>query len=69
MILEVDAIDNGVSEAPEMRYKLSTGLASRVGRLNPDWFEPNDGNTQHVQFKKAMFITEEELLWKLKDLT
>lgn len=37
--------------------------------MNPDWYEETDRNTQHVQFKKAMFIAEEELMWKLKDLT
>lgn len=34
LILEVDAIDNGVSEADDMRWHMKTGLASRVGRLN-----------------------------------
>jgi len=37
LILEVDAIDNGVSEAKDMRYMIQSGLASRVGRMNPDW--------------------------------
>lgn len=37
--------------------------------MNPDWNTPTDGQTQHSQFKKAMLIAEEELLWKLKDLT
>jgi uncharacterized UPF0160 family protein len=27
LILEVDAIDNGVSEAPEMRFFITSGLA------------------------------------------
>ena len=40
LILEVDAIDNGVSEADEMRYHIKSGLASRVGRLNPNWNAP-----------------------------
>ena len=34
LILEVDAIDNGVSEAEDMRWHMKTGLASRVGRMN-----------------------------------
>jgi hypothetical protein len=37
LILEVDALDNGVSEAPDMLYQIGSGLSSRVGRLNPDW--------------------------------
>lgn len=69
LILEVDAQDNGVSEAPAMKYMIGTGLGARIGRMNPDWNTPTDPNTQHVQFKKAMLIAEEELLWKLKDLT
>ena len=38
----LDAIDTGVEPVPdgvEMLYKDSTGLASRVGRLNPRWNE------------------------------
>lgn len=68
LILEVDAIDNGVSEAPEMRYFITSGLSSRVGRYNPDW---NASKTMDpmAQFKKAMRVTEEELMWQLKDLT
>lgn len=40
LILEVDAIDNGVSEADEMRYHVKSGLASRVGRMNSNWNAP-----------------------------
>lgn len=47
-----------------MRYQISTGLGSRVGRLNLAWNAPKDV-TQHDQFKKAMKLAEEELLWKL----
>ena len=36
-ILEVDAVDNGVSEAKEMRFYIQSGLSSRVARMNPDW--------------------------------
>jgi|LauGreDrversion4_2_1035121.scaffolds.fasta_scaffold546097_2 hypothetical protein len=46
-ILEIDAIDNGVSEAPEMKYMISTGLGVRIGRMNPDWYEQTNTNTQH----------------------
>lgn len=40
LMLEVDAIDNGVSEANSMRYFITSGLASRVARFNPDWNAP-----------------------------
>ncbi len=41
----LDAIDTGVEQVPEgvtPVYKDSTGLASRVGRLNPRWNEEDD---------------------------
>lgn len=63
--MEVDAIDNGVSEADEMRYYVRSGLSSRVGRLNTNWNAPKTVS-QHDQFKKAMKICEEEFLWNLK---
>ena len=44
IILEVDAIDNGVSEAENMRWHMKTGLASRVGRLNSPWNAPKSCN-------------------------
>lgn len=36
--------------------------------MNPDWNATTE-TCQHAQFKKAMLITEEELIWNLKDLT
>jgi uncharacterized UPF0160 family protein len=61
-IEEIDAIDNGVSCYPNdvaPKYKISTMLGSRVGRLNPSWndseLKPDD------QFQKAMAITGEEM--------
>ena len=36
--------------------------------MNPDW-NATEETCQHAQFKKAMLITEEELIWNLKDLT
>ena len=44
LIKEVDAIDNGVSEAENMRWHMKTGLASRVGRLNVAWNAPPSCN-------------------------
>lgn len=50
LILEIDAIDNGVTQAPDMKYHIGTGLGSRVGRMNPGWGSDawNDPNAQHV---------------------
>ena len=42
---EIDAIDNGVSCYPAEvapRYKISSMLGSRVGRLNPSWNDPSE---------------------------
>jgi uncharacterized UPF0160 family protein len=38
----LDAIDTGVEMAETTLYKDTTGLASRVGRLNPRWNEVDD---------------------------
>jgi hypothetical protein len=55
-----------------MKYNIGTSLASRIGRLNTQWNDKTkgpDGKKQHEQFRKGMFIAEEEFLWALKDLT
>lgn len=67
LILEVDALDNGVSEAENMKYYISTGLGSRIARTNPEWNAPAS-KTQHKQFKKAMKIAEEEFFWILRGI-
>lgn len=67
LILEVDALDNGVSEAANMKYYISTGLGSRIARTNPEWNAPKT-KTQHNQFKKAMKIAEEELFFVLRGI-
>jgi uncharacterized UPF0160 family protein len=67
-IQEIDAIDNGVSVADEPRYRISTDLASRVGRFNKEWNSTADKN-QEEQFKKAMAVTEEELMWQIRSFT
>lgn len=58
--LEVDAIDNGVneSEGGNKNYSVSTGLSSRVARLN-------SMDKQPEQFKKAQRIVEDEFLYNL----
>lgn len=48
LMLALDAIDTGVELAPEgvqLLYRDSTGLASRVGRLNPRWNEVEEDAT------------------------
>lgn len=67
LILEVDALDNGISEGENMKYYISTGLGSRIARTNPEWNAPRS-KTQHGQFKKAMKIAEEELFWCLRGI-
>lgn len=67
LILEVDAQDNGVSEAESMKYYIKTGLGARIARTNPEWNAPKT-KTQHGQFKKAMKIAEEEFFWALRGI-
>lgn len=61
-VLELDAIDNGVepSDGP-IRYRISTGLASRVGRLNPAWNESFDDSRTNNAFKEAVALATNEL--------
>jgi uncharacterized UPF0160 family protein len=60
LIVEVDAIDNGVNVAFEQLYEINSNLSSRVGILNSPWNAPEgSGYSQHLQFKKAMKICEE----------
>ena len=62
LIMEIDAIDNGVNQNQsdiEMAYNISTNLSARVGAYNSPWNAPaGAGFSQHVQFKKAMKICE-----------
>lgn len=58
----LDAIDTGVEMAPEgveLLYKDSTGLASRVGRLNPRWNEL-DGNGKRPNFDERFELASQE---------
>jgi len=55
ILLEVDAIDNGVNICEGTpNYKILTGLSSRVGHLNPKWNE--DGVDIQTRFEKAMSL-------------
>ncbi len=59
LIMSMDAIDNGVQQYPPEsvpRYRDSTSVASRVGRLNPSWNEKVDDDELMVRFEKAIAI-------------
>lgn len=60
-IMEVDAIDNGVEAAENLKYRVSTGLASRVKRLNPSWMDENSPEIENQRFVKALLICAEEI--------
>lgn len=67
-ILEIDALDNGVTSAVNPAYKITTGLGVRVSRFNKPWNAPNE-ILQSDQFKKAMRVVEEEFLWQLYSIS
>lgn len=67
LILEIDAKDNGVDVADEVRYHVSTHLGARVGRFNLDWDAPETACV-HKQFRKAMLVAEEELMYNVKQM-
>lgn len=59
----IDGIDNGVnryvSELPA-RYRSSTDLSSRVGRLNPDWYVAKDKLDHDKCFERAIKLAGPE---------
>lgn len=63
-VLELDGIDNGVepTEGGRLRYRVSTGLASRVGRLNPAWNEDASEAVANARFAEAMALATGELV-------
>lgn len=66
LIREIDAIDNGVNQADDVVYNITTNLSSRIGTMNPPWNAPaNAGFSPHAQFKKAMKICEEQFIHTL----
>lgn len=68
----VDAIDNGVSQFTiegkniEPNYSNSTGLESRIARLNPTWTEKNPD--ENNKFRVAMSLADEEFVNLTKGL-
>jgi MYG1 exonuclease len=61
-VAAIDAIDNGVDQYPksagQQRYKVTTDLGSRVGRLNPGWNETDIDIDS--RFADAMALTGAE---------
>lgn len=54
----IDAIDNGIEVAEgKLRYKITTTLGSRVGRLNPGWNVEPSKRDENGQFKKYVNST------------
>lgn len=62
-VQELDAIDNGVevAEGP-LRYRVGTGLSSRVGRLNPAWNEDCSAAVQNARFRDAVALAGGEFV-------
>lgn len=62
-VQELDAIDNGVevAEGP-LRYRIGTGLSSRVGRLNPAWNEDCSPAVQNARFRDAVALAGSEFV-------
>jgi uncharacterized UPF0160 family protein len=58
-IEEIDAIDNGIDVSEgELKYKITTSLSSRVGRLNPAWNE--EGADENERFHEAVSLVGKE---------
>ncbi|KZO96910.1 metal-dependent protein hydrolase [Calocera viscosa TUFC12733] len=67
-IESIDANDNGINQYPtdvEARYRLNTGLSSRVGHLNPAWNQPSSADVYDSQFAKASALTGTEFFGRL----
>lgn len=49
IIMEIDAIDNGVNQSDDLSYSISTNLSSRVGDYNSPWNAPSTASySQHT---------------------
>ncbi|KAG9146970.1 hypothetical protein Leryth_005225 [Lithospermum erythrorhizon] len=66
----IDAIDNGINQYDtdqSPRYVNNTHLSSRVGRLNPDWTDPDQSSEKENQaFERAMTLAGGEFLESLR---
>ncbi|XP_032683072.1 UPF0160 protein MYG1, mitochondrial-like isoform X2 [Odontomachus brunneus] len=70
LIVEIDAIDNGIQMYEHPLYSICTNLSSQVKHLNPPWNSTN--MNEEEQFEKAMalvldvfmdFVTRAEKIW------
>lgn len=67
IILEIDAIDNGIECSEEM-YKIRTHLSARISRLNPNWANSKECDS-NTQFYKAMELAGKEFLEQVEYFT
>mmetsp|Transcript_13888 Transcript_13888/g.19886 ORF Transcript_13888/g.19886 Transcript_13888/m.19886 type:complete len:404 (-) Transcript_13888:2165-3376(-) len=67
----IDAIDTGVEISKHTAYKDSTGLSSRISRLNPKWNESEDDETYKTpdqRFEVASQLAGEDFLGVLENI-
>ena len=66
---EVDAVDNGIAiaDAP-LKYRASTGLSQRVGRLYPAWNEEQTDDIINERFREASLLCGSELIQQVEGL-
>lgn len=49
LIMEIDAIDNGVNQGEDLAYSINTNLSARVSTYNSPWNAPDEaGYSQHI---------------------
>uniref|UniRef100_K3YTJ6 MYG1 protein n=1 Tax=Setaria italica TaxID=4555 RepID=K3YTJ6_SETIT len=62
----LDAIDNGINQYDTdqpPKYVNNTHLSSRVGRLNPDWTDPDQSpEKENAAFQQAMMLAGSEFM-------
>ncbi|KAI4981204.1 hypothetical protein ZWY2020_021689 [Hordeum vulgare] len=62
----LDAIDNGINQydtEQTPKYVNNTHLSSRVGRLNPDWTDPDQSpEKENAAFQQAMALAGSEFM-------
>ncbi|KAK1619013.1 hypothetical protein QYE76_024530 [Lolium multiflorum] len=62
----LDAIDNGINQydtEQTPKYVNNTHLSSRVGRLNPDWTDPDQSpEKENAAFQQAMVLAGSEFM-------
>lgn len=71
LIEMIDAVDNGVPQYKTKdppNYSDSTGLASRIGRMNPTWNE-TVADDDVSRFEAAILVVGEEFRSQLRGLT